>query len=191
MASGLILVDIQNEYFPGGRMELASIQQASANAGELLALFRDRGWPIFHIQHLSEQADAPLFTPGTPYAEIHESVKPVAGERVIQKHFPNSFHQTPLLEELRASGVDHAVIVGAMSHMCIDATTRAGYDLGLRCTLIHDACATRDLEFQGKKVRADEVHASFMAALGWWYATLTSTADFAANSKKSRSGIGM
>jgi hypothetical protein len=104
MASGLILVDIQNEYFPGGRMELAGIQQASANAGELLALFRDRGWPTFHVQHLSQQADAPLFTPGTPFVEIHESVKPLAGERVIQKHFPNSFHQTPLLEALKARG---------------------------------------------------------------------------------------
>jgi nicotinamidase-related amidase len=104
---------------------------------------------------------------------------------VIRKHFPNSFHQTPLLEALQAGGVDHAVIVGAMSHMCIDATTRAAYDLGLRCTLVHDACATRDLEFQGRKVRADEVHASFMAALGWWYASLTSTADFVAGSGKS------
>ena len=91
----------------------------------------------------------------------------------------------PLLEELKARGVDHAVIVGAMSHMCIDATTRAAYDLGLRCTLVHDACATRDLEFRGKKVKADEVHASFMAALGWWYATLTSAADFAADPARS------
>ena len=94
---------------------------------------------------------------------------------MIQKHFLNSFHQTPLLEALKVGGVDHAVIVGAMSHMYIDTATRAAYDLGLRCTLIHDACATRDLEFQGKKVKADEMHASFMAALGWWYAKLTST----------------
>jgi nicotinamidase-related amidase len=186
MASGLILVDIQNEYFPGGRMELSGVQQASANAKVVLTLFRDKGWPTFHVQHLSTQADAPLFTPDTPFVEIHESVKPLPGERVIQKHFPNSFHQTALLEMLKASGVDHAVIVGAMSHMCIDATTRAAYDLGLRCTLIHDACATRDLDFEGRKVKADEVHASFMAALGWWYAKLTSAADFAADSSKSK-----
>lgn len=186
MARGLILVDIQNEYFPGGRMELVGIQQASANARELLALFRDRGWPTLHVQHLAPQADAPLFTPGTPYAEIHESVKPLSGERVIPKHFPNSFHQTPLLEALKAAGVDHAVIVGAMSHMCIDATTRAAYDLGLRCTLIHDACTTRDLEFQGKKVKADEVHASFMAALGWWYAELLSSAEFVDEARREK-----
>lgn len=88
--------------------------------------------------------------------------------------------------DLKARGVDHAVIVGAMSHMCIDATTRAAYDLGLRCTLIHDACATRDLEFLGKKVKADEVHASFMAALGWWYTKLASAAEFAANARTDR-----
>ncbi len=185
MANGLILVDIQNEYFPGGRLELSGIGRASANAAELLALFRDRGWPTFHVQHLSKQTDAPLFTPGTPFVEIHESVKPLSGERIIQKHFHNSFHQTPLLDALKAAGADHAVVVGAMSHMCIDATTRAAYYLGLRCTLIHDACATRDLEFQGRKVKADEVHASFMAALGWWYAKLASAADFAADAGKS------
>src|SRR5947209_8732102 len=180
MATGLILVDIQNEYFPGGRLELAGIEAAAANARDVLALFRDRGWPAFHVQHLSAEADAPLFTPNTPYIELHDSVRPLPGERVIQKHFPNSFHRTPLLQELQARGVDHAVIVGAMSHMCIDATTRAAYDLGLKCTLIHDACATRDLEFRGQQVKAGQVHASFMAALGWWYADLKAAAEFVA-----------
>ena len=178
MATGLILVDIQNEYFPGGRLELYGMHKAAGNAREVLALFRDRGWPTFHIQHLSTEAAEPLFTPGTPFVELHESVCPLAGERVIQKHFPNSFHQTPLLEALQARGVDHAVIVGAMSHMCIDATTRAACDLGLRCTLIHDACATLDLEFKGRRVAAADVHASFMAALGWGYATLLPAAEF-------------
>jgi nicotinamidase-related amidase len=188
MATGLILVDIQNEYFPGGRMELTGVEEAAANARQVLALFRDRGWPRFHVQHLSAQADAPLFTPNTPYVELHDSVKPMPGERVILKHFPNSFHQTPLLLDLQALGVDRVVIVGAMSHMCIDATTRAAYDLGLSCTLIHDGCATRDLEFQGKKVKADEVHASFMAALGWWYADVKSAADFLASVRQPAPG---
>jgi nicotinamidase-related amidase len=178
MTSGLILVDIQKEYFPGGRMELAGIDRAAANAKAVLARFRDEGWPLFHVRHLSKQADASLFTPNTPYVELHDSVKPLPGETVIPKHFPNSYHQTPLLQELQARGVDQVVIVGAMSHMCIDATTRAAYDLGLKCTLIHDACATRDLEFGGKHIPADQVHASFMAALAWWYAVLKSAADF-------------
>ena len=178
MTTGLILVDLQNEYFPGGRMELAGIDRAAANAQDVLALFRDRGWPAFHVQHLSTQADAPLFTPGTPFVELNDAVRPLPGEPVIRKHFPNSFHQTRLLDELKARGVDHAVVVGAMSHMCVEATTRAAYDLGLKCTLIHDACATRDLAFGGRTVAAEDVQASFMAALGWWYADLKSAAEF-------------
>src|SRR5262249_35933985 len=134
----------------------------------------------FHVQHLSEQSDAPLFTPGTPYVELHHSVWPLPNEMVIQKHFPNSFHRTALFEELKARGVDHAVIVGAMSHMCVDATTRAAYDLGLKCPRIHDAGATRGLEFAGQRVPAARVHASFMAALGWWYAELVRARDFLA-----------
>jgi len=108
-------------------------------------------------------------------------VRPWPGEPVIQKHFPNSFHKTVLLGELKERGVDRVVIVGAMSHLCIDATTRAVYDLGLRCTLAHDACATRDLEFGGQRVPAAQVHASFMAALARWYAELVRTTDLVAD----------
>jgi hypothetical protein len=52
----------------------------------------------------------------------------------------------------------------------------------LKCTLIHDACATRDLDFAGQHVPAAQVHASFMAALGWWYADLVRAADLVARS---------
>ena len=177
MKLGLILVDIQNDYFPGGRMELNGMRRASVNAGSLLALFRDRRWPTFHVQHVFTGPDAPFFLPDTEGVKIHESIAPLPGELVIQKHFPNSFRETRLLEELRSAGVDKLVICGAMSHMCIDATTRHAADLGFPCTLAHDACATRDLAFGSRIVSAEDVHASFMSALGWAYAELFKTAD--------------
>jgi nicotinamidase-related amidase len=178
MKPGLILVDIQNDYFPGGRMELSGIEQASANARDLLSAFRDRRWPTFHIQHVFLMPEAPFFSPGTEGVKIHESVAPLASELVIEKHFPNSFRESTLLDEIKKAGVDSLVICGAMSHMCIDATTRHAGDLGFSCSVVHDACATRDVEFEGKTVRAADVHASFMSALGWGYARLTSTRDF-------------
>jgi len=98
--------------------------------------------------------------------------------QIIQKHFPNSFRDTVLLDALKTEAVERVVICGAMSHMCIDATTRAAADLGFACVLIHDACATRDLEFKGQMVKAAEVHASFMAALGSAYAQVVSCSDF-------------
>jgi len=178
MKTGLILVDIQNDYFAGGRMELVGMDAAGEKAGQLLTLFRDNGWPTFHIQHISNYEGATFFLPGTKGAEIHSAVKPRSDESVIEKHYPNSFRETALLNALKSAGVENIVICGAMSHMCIDATTRAAADLGFGCTVIHDACATRNLDFAKKKILAQDVHASFMAALGSAYAKVLSNQEF-------------
>ena len=178
MRTGLIIVDMQNDYFAGGNMELVRMEAAAANASRLLAHFRNEGQPFYHVQHLSIRPGATFFLPGTPGAEIHETVKPKAGEPVVRKHFPNAFRETTLLETVRKDGVEHLVICGAMSHMCIDATTRAAFDLGFKCTVIEDACATRDLSFQGERVAAADVHVAFMAALSVPYASVVSTKDF-------------
>jgi nicotinamidase-related amidase len=175
---GLILVDIQNDYFPNGNFELVGMEQAAKNAQKLLQKFRDEQSPIVHIQHISKQPGATFFLPNTKGAEIHESVTPQPDETVIVKHFPNSFRDTSLLENLKNTEVEEVVICGAMSHMCIDATTRAAFDFGFRCTVIEDACATRDLEYEGKTVKAVEVHTAFMAALAMPYAKVASSAEF-------------
>lgn len=178
MKTGLVLVDIQNDYFPGGRMELAQISEAGQKAGELLASFRANSWPTFHIQHLAVREGATFFLPDTKGVEIHECIKPLAGEQVIQKNYPNSFRDTALLEELQKAQTERLVICGAMSHMCIDATVRAAFDLGFKCQVIEDACATRDLEFGGQAIAAMQVHGAFMAALGSAYAQVLSLAEF-------------
>ena len=181
---GLILVDIQNDYFAGGRMELEGMDAAGENAGQLLTLFRDKQWPTFHIQHISTYEGATFFLPDTKGVEIHSNVKPRPDESVIQKHYPNSFRETPLLDELKNSGVENVVICGAMSHMCIDATTRAAADFGFGCTVVHDACATRNLDFGKKKILAQDVHASFMAALGSAYANVLDCQKFISKTGK-------
>lgn len=178
MKPGLILVDIQNDYFPGGAMELVGMPEAGQKAGELLSVFRDNAWPTFHIQHLSVRPGATFFLPDTMGAAIHESIKPLSEELVIQKNYPNSFRETNLLNELKQQAVSKVVICGAMSHMCIDATTRAAFDFGFECTVIEDACATRDLEFGGRQIAARQVHGSFMAALGSGYAGVMTVDEF-------------
>jgi len=178
MSQALILVDIQNDYFPGGNMELVDMEDAAANASAILHAFRVDQDPVFHIQHLALKPDAPFFVPGTPGADHHETVAPLAGEHVIQKNFPNSFRGTTLEEDLRHSGAEEFVIIGAMSHMCIDATTRAAFDLGFQCTVVADACATRDLTFNDNTIPAQAVHGAFMAALSSPYATIGSTDQF-------------
>ncbi|MFO1362252.1 MAG: cysteine hydrolase family protein [Burkholderiales bacterium] len=183
MTTALVLVDIQNDYFPDGNMALEGMDVAAENAARLLAAFRGRGAPVLHVRHLSVRPGATFFVPGTPGADLHASVRPAAGEPVVEKNFPNGFRGTDLLERLRAAGADALVIAGAMSHMCIDATTRAAFDLGFRCSVAADACATRALEYAGRTIPARDVHAAFMAALAVPYARIASSADILAGER--------
>jgi nicotinamidase-related amidase len=173
----LILIDIQNDYFPGGAMALAGIEEAAANARILLNAFRKTKSPVIHVQHISARAGAAFFLPDTHGAEINETAAPMGKEPVVTKNFPNSFRSTTLLEILQKVKPDPLVICGAMSHMCIDATTRAAFDLGFNCIVAEDACATKDLIFKGKTIKSSDVHASFMAALSAPYAKVISTRE--------------
>ena len=173
----LILVDLQNDYFPGGPMELVGIKAAAANARILLNEFRKSDSLIVHVQHISTRPGATFFVPGTDGANISQMVAPQGNEIVVVKNYPNSFRSTSLSEILKSKTINDLIICGAMSHMCIDATTRAAFDLGFTCVVAHDACATKDLSFKNKTVRASEVHASFMAALSSAYAKVLSTEE--------------
>jgi nicotinamidase-related amidase len=161
----LLLIDIQNDYFPGGRMELAGSVEAGEKAGLLLAAFRSRDLPVVHIQHVSVRPGSSFFLPDTDGVQVHASVRPREGEALFQKFYPNSFRETPLLEHLRRLETRQLVIAGMMTHMCVDSTVRAAFDLGFTCSLAHDACATRNLSFGGIEVPAEHVHVSHIAAL--------------------------
>lgn len=175
--NGLLLVDIQADYFPGGRMELAGSPEAAAQATRLLFAFRERGLPVVHVRHVSSRQGATFFLPGTPGAEFHPLVAPRADEAVVTKQFPNSFRGTPLEALLREAGVSRLVVCGMMTHMCVDATVRAAFDLGYSCIVPHDACATRDLAFRGGIIPAAQVHGAFLAALGAVYCQVVDTAQ--------------
>ncbi len=178
MNTALLLVDIQNDYFPGGKMELEGSIGAAACAKRLLTFFRERKMPVVHIQHISLRPGATFFLPDTEGVKIRADVTPTPEEEVIQKQYPNSFRDTPLLENLKKMGVENLVICGMMTHMCVDATTRAAFDYGFRCTVIGDACATRALSFRDEIIPAVHVHGAFLVALGAVYAKIVTTDDF-------------
>ena len=167
MTQALLLVDIQNDYFPGGAFPLPGIKQAASKAADVLAWARRSGIRIIHIRHEDIDPSGEFFLKGTPGAEINGLVAPQKDEKIITKHFPNSFRETRLVEEL--PGVEKLVIVGAMSKMCIDATARAAFDLGYQVVVVEDACAASDLKFNDLPIPAGAVHGAFMAALGSVY----------------------
>jgi nicotinamidase-related amidase len=165
MRTALLLIDIQNDYFPDGRMELEGSLEAAQQASTLLNYFRTHGLPTVHIQHVSLRPGASFFLPETEGVKIHEAITPLDGEMIVSKHFPNSFRETSLLEHLKSQGVENLIISGMMTHMCVDATTRAAADLGFTVTVAEDACATRALTYAGTQIPAEHVHKAFLAAL--------------------------
>jgi len=178
MKPTLLIVDVQNDYFPNGKIELFEMEPACENVEKLLSHFRSKNYPIVFIKHLATKPNATFFIPETVGANIHKSISPLETETVIIKHFPNSFRETGLHEFLQKQNSNDLVICGAMSHMCIDTTTRAATDLGYSCTLIADACATRDLIFGEQKVKAKDVQLAYMAALSGTFAQVLNTENY-------------
>jgi nicotinamidase-related amidase len=139
----LLLIDIQNDYFAKGRFPLAGMDTAARNAQKLLADFRAKGLPVIHIRHVSLGDGAAFFRPDTAGSEIHPLVAPANGEIVLIKHYPNSFRETGLDAKLKGLGVTTIHVAGAQTNMCVDTTTRAGFDLGYRMVIHEGACAAR------------------------------------------------
>ena len=173
--NALLLIDIQNDYFPGGSMELVGSEAAAMNAAKLLSTFREKHLPIFHIQHIAARPGATFFIHGTDGADIHASVVPIEGEEILTKHYPSAFRGTSLLEKLQELKPEKLFITGMMTHMCVDTTVRAAFDFGFNCLVAHDACATKNLVFNGESVQAVNVQASFMAALNGMFAEVADT----------------
>jgi len=178
MNTALLLLEIQNDYFPNGRIPLEKSLEASLKAQHMLQAYREKKLPIIHVQHISTHPDATYLLPCTKGAEFYSTVQPLKSETIIKKHYPNSFKDTMLLNHLIKNQINHLVICGMMTQLTVDATTRAGKDLGFTCTVLHDACAAKQLDFNHNVISAQNVHYAFIAALQPAYATIISTEDF-------------
>ena len=168
MKTALLVIDIQKDYFPGGKYPLVNPLEAAQRAYMILQCFRESGNHHVHIQHISLEPDAMFFISGDRGTDIHDSVAHFEGEPIVYKHEPNSFLNTNLLELLRSWEIERVVITGMMTHMCVDATARAASDLGFQVIIAEDACATRDLKYGDTTIPAEQVHKAFLAALTWY-----------------------
>jgi nicotinamidase-related amidase len=176
--SALLVIDLQNEYLPTGKLPLVNIEKATSNAVNVIAKARQNGTQVIHVKHIFANGELPIFEPNSNGIEFQETVRPQANETVIVKNNVNSFLNTNLKEVLDSNNVTELVVIGAMSHMCVDAAVRAASDFGYKVKVVHDACATFDLEFNGLKIPAAYAHATLMAAFEFAYAKVISTEDY-------------
>ena len=167
MTQALMIIDVQNDYFPDGKYPLNNTEQTLQKTLKLQNYFRQKQLPIIYIQHINPDPNAVFFVNNSFGSQLHAKLLPIIkpNEMIIQKAYPNSFYQTQLQEKLERLGIKQLVICGMMSHMCVDSTTRCAFELNYQPILIHDACTTRDLDFNGNIIPSKDVHNSFMSAL--------------------------
>lgn len=165
MTTTLLVIDLQNDYFPDGAYPLVGAVDAVAVARTVLDQFRAQRSPVVHMQHIWDAPDAAFMRPGTPGADIHPLAQPAEGEALIQKEQPNAFLGTDLAAELAELGTDRLVVVGMMTSMCVDASVRAALDLGFATVVVADACAAPALSYGDRVVDGAAVHTAFLAAL--------------------------
>ena len=152
--TALLIVDIQKFYFPGDGPGLYHAEEASLAAKEVLKIFRDRKQLVVHVRHKS-----------TKGFDIHPNVAPLQDEKVITKEEVNSFYKTDLLDYLKKNNINRLVIIGMQTQMCLEGAVRAAHDFGFECIVVHDACATRDVNFGGSTVKAEDVQTAVLATL--------------------------
>jgi nicotinamidase-related amidase len=165
MKQALLIIDVQNDYFSGGKNELHEPEKALLKVNQLEEKFLSEQKTIIYIQHIKHQINADFFEAGTIGSELHPKLKVQKNSLIIEKHFPNSFLDTDLEKILGNLEIDQLVICGMMTQMCVDSTTRAARELDFHPILIADATATKDLIFEDEKVLAENVQLSFLSAL--------------------------
>lgn len=178
MKTALLLIEIQNDYFPCGKMPIANSTYVASNAYKILQAYRARQWPVIHIQQLATRPNDTYFLPCTQGAEFYPDLSPQVSELAFKKYYPNSFRDTNLANVLKKLAVEHLTVCGMLTQQSIDATVRAAYDLGFLCTLLRDACTASNLIFDNNLIHADVVQNAFLAALAPTYAAILATDHF-------------
>jgi len=148
---------------------------AVGNIKQLVSAARNAGRPIVHVRHLGTVGG--LFDPQGERGEFIPGLEPEGDETIIGKLLPSAFHGTGLEKHLQDLGSLDLIVCGFMSHSSVSTTVRAAKNLGFRCTLVEDACATRDLPYKGGILSAEHVQQTEMAIMADNFATLALTKD--------------
>ena len=178
--TAVIVIDFQNEYFPGGRMVIPDGASALQNTRRLIKAADAKGIRVIHVQHVLP-AGAPLFAAGGKTVQFHPDMQPRAGETVVQKDNVSVFagaSAAVMDKALKDAGIDTLIVTGLMTHACVSGATRdaAAAPRGYRVIVSSDATATRDLELAtGATIDHKTLHAASLATLEDTYGDVMTT----------------
>jgi len=149
----LIIIDVQNDYFEGGRHALYNPSDALSNIESILKHFRERNLPVIHVQHINSRGTG-FFEPDTIGVQIHENITPLANETLIIKRDVSSFTGTELETILRRNGINGLIITGMQTNVCVRSAVNDCIMRGIRVILLEDACAARSLDIHNDTINS-------------------------------------
>jgi nicotinamidase-related amidase len=158
----LLVIDVQNEYFPGGALPVTHPPDSLKRITDAMDGAAEAGIPIVIIQHGTDNPEAKAFRKGTPGWRIKGEVEVRKRAAVIEKTLPGSFTGTNLEAWMKENGVDTLVISGYMTQMCCDTTARQAVHLGYGVEFLSDATGTLDFSNEAGTVKAEELHRAIL-----------------------------
>ncbi|RON73105.1 cysteine hydrolase [Pseudomonas fluorescens] len=177
--AALIIID-QQKGILHPRLGRRNNPQAEERMLELLALWRLRGRPVIHVQHLSRSPDS-VFWPEQEGVEFQPRFMPQDGEWLIQKQVPDAFCASGLEAQLREAGIGQLIIVGVATNNSVESTARTAGNLGFDTWVAEDACYTFDkADYFGTPRTAEEVHGMSLGNLHGEYATVVGSSQILA-----------
>lgn len=142
MKKALLVIDLQNDYFHGGKFPLWNTEVVLKNAEGAIARANAQGIPVIHIQHIARGA-APFFNEGSPGAAIHPRILAAApGAPVVVKEFADGFEKTNLEKTLTQLGVTDLLVCGMMTHNCVTHTAISKAAEKYNVSVLGDCCTT-------------------------------------------------
>ena len=147
MTKALLVIDLQNDYFPGGKFPLWNTDAVLKNIERAIETANAHGIPVIHIQHIanSRMGSAPFFNEGTPGADIHPRILAAAPKApIVVKEFADSFEKTTLEATLTKLGVTELLICGMMTQNCVTHTAISKAAEKYSVSVLVDCCTTVD-----------------------------------------------
>ncbi|NLE25375.1 MAG: cysteine hydrolase [Clostridiaceae bacterium] len=174
MKRALLVIDVQNEYFSGG-LPVTYPQGSINNIFKVIEAAKQNGVLVIAIQHTAPQADSKTFVKGSLGWELHEGIKNIGYDYLIEKNLPGSFTGTNLEAILKENKIDTVVISGYMTQMCCDTTARQALHLGLSVEFLSDSTGTLDITNYAGKVTAEELHRCILVTQAMKFSKVIST----------------
>ncbi|KAI9358463.1 Isochorismatase-like protein [Pilaira anomala] len=183
----LIVVDVQNDYFPDGKLPTWRPVETAEHIATLIKKFRDDGKEVIYVQHIIKDPEAfPFLVKGTHGAEINDIVKPLPTDKIVTKEENSSFVRTELKEYLLSKGITNLVVVGMMIHNCVNATVYSAVEEGFPSIVVDECVNTMDQPLYGEVVKAEDIKRAFLTGIQFGFSVVYKLDDIMSGNYKYR-----